>query len=112
MRSVFYSLGANFYQFVTVRFPYVADTAEEIAKMHVAGHLQPPKEVNPELPDELNTIIMKMMARNIEDRYQTPAPLIKALDMYLMHSQSGNNTVPRLNFRLQKPAGGLERLSG
>ena len=107
VRSDIYSLGATFYQFVTGRFPYVADTAEEIAKMHVAGHLQPPKEVNPELPDELNTIIMKMMARNIEDRYQTPAPLIKALDMYLMHSQSGNNTVPRLNFRLQKPAGGV-----
>ena len=80
VRSDIYSLGATFYQFVTGRFPYVADTAEEIAKMHVAGHLQPPKEVNPDLPDELNTIIMKMMARNIEDRYQTPAPLIKALE--------------------------------
>ncbi len=104
VRSDIYSLGATFYQFVTGRFPYVADTAEEIAKMHVAGHLQPPKEVNPDLPDELNTIIMKMMARNIEDRYQTPAPLIKALDMFLMHSQSAKNAVPHLNFRLPKAA--------
>ena len=116
VRSDIYSLGATFYQFVTGRFPYVADTAEEIAKMHVAGHLQPPKEVNPELPDELNTIIMKMMARNIEDRYQTPAPLIKALDMYLLHSQSGNNAVPHLNFRLPKasssvPGGGARPAS-
>ena len=76
VRSDIYSLGATLYQFVTGRFPYVADTAEEIARMHVAGNLTPPKEVNPEVPDELNTIIMKMMARNIEDRYQPPAPLI------------------------------------
>ncbi|MBS1368534.1 MAG: protein kinase [Lentisphaeria bacterium] len=112
VRSDIYSLGATFYQFVTGRFPYVADTAEEIAKMHVAGQLQPPKEVNPEIPDELNTIIMKMMARNIEDRYQTPAPLIKALDMYLMHAHSGKTAVPQLNFRLPKaPAAGGARVA-
>lgn len=101
VRSDIYSLGATFYQFVTGRFPYVADSAEEIAKMHVAGNLQPPKEVNPELPDELNTIIMKMMARNIEDRYQTPATLIKALDLYLQNSvHAGAGAVPQLKFRL------------
>ncbi len=102
VRSDIYSLGATFYQFITGRFPYVADTAEEIAKLHVAGHLQPPKEVNPALPDELNVIIMKMMARNIEDRYQTPAPLIKALEIYLQHSAPGigGAAVPQLKFRL------------
>ena len=106
VRSDIYSLGATLYQFVTGRFPYVADTAEELAKLHVAGKLQPPKEVNPELPDELNTIIMKMMARNIEDRYQTPTPLIKALDMYLEHSAqgAGGAGMPQLKFRL--PTGG------
>lgn len=100
VRSDLYSLGATFYHFVTGRFPYVADSADEIAKMHVAGNLQPPKEVNPNLPDELNTIILKMMARRIEDRYQTPAALIKALDLYLQNSApSGPGSMPHLNFR-------------
>lgn len=105
VRSDIYSLGATLYQFVTGRFPYVADTAEEIARMHVAGNLTPPKEVNPEIPDELNTIIMKMMARNIEDRYQTPTPLMKALDMFMRNYRPAGPNVPTLNLKFgKKPA--------
>ena len=108
VRSDIYSLGATFYQFVTGRFPYVADTAEEIAKMHVAGNLTPPKEINPEIPDELNDIIMKMMARYPEDRYQTPQPLMKALDIFLRNYQSGKSKVPSLNLNFgQKTASRL-----
>ena len=88
VRSDIYSLGATFYQFVTGRFPYPADSPDEMAKLHVAGQLEPPKNVNPELPDELNTIIMKMMARKLDERYQTPEPLIKALDIYLRNYES------------------------
>ncbi len=105
VRSDIYSLGATFYQFVTGRFPYVADTAEELARMHVAGNLTPPKTINPQLPDELNQIIMKMMARNIEDRYQTPAPLIKALEMFLRSYRPAGPAVPQLNFKLPKAGG-------
>ena len=104
VRSDIYSLGATLYQFVTGRFPYVADTAEEIARMHVAGNLTPPKEVNPEIPDELNTIIMKMMARNIEDRYQTPTPLMKALDMFMRNYRPAGPNVPTLNLKFGKKA--------
>ena len=105
VRSDIYSLGATLYQFVTGRFPYVADTAEEIARMHVAGNLTPPKEVNPEVPDELNTIIMKMMARNIEERYQTPTPLMKALDIFMRNYRPAGPNVPTLNLKFgKKPA--------
>ena len=99
VRSDIYSLGATFYQFVTGRFPYVAPTADEIAKMHVAGKLTPPKEINPELPDELNAIIMKMMARDINARYQTPGPLIKALELFQQNHRSATGAVPTLNFK-------------
>ncbi len=110
VRSDIYSLGATFYQFVTGRFPYVADTGDEIARMHVEGKLQPPKEVNPELPDELNAIIMKMMARDINERYQTPEPLMKALDIFLRQNRSATApAVPKLNLKLG--AGGAPALT-
>ena len=99
VRSDIYSLGATFYQFVTGRFPYVAPTADEIAKMHVAGKLTPPKEINPELPDELNAIIMKMMARDINARYQTPGPLIKALELFQQNHRSATGAIPTLNLK-------------
>lgn len=89
VRSDIYSLGATFYHFVTGRFPYVADTAEEITKMHVAGNLTPPQEINPALPDALNAIIVKMMARHIEDRYQLPSELIADLKAFLAAPQGG-----------------------
>ncbi|MBR7104653.1 MAG: protein kinase [Lentisphaeria bacterium] len=92
VRSDIYSLGATFYQFVTGQFPYVADTAEEMSRMHVEGNLTPPKEVNPQLPDALNDIIVKMMARNIEQRYQMPNEIIRDLDAFL-NNPSGRPAV-------------------
>lgn len=83
VRSDIYSLGATFYHFVTGRFPYVADTGDEIARMHVECALQPPKEVNPTLPEELNRIIIKMMEKDINKRYQSAEALIEDLDAYL-----------------------------
>ena len=83
IRSDIYSLGATFYHFVTGRFPYVGKTGDEIARKHIESTLQPPKEVNPALPDELNRIIVKMMEKDINKRYQSAAELIEDLDAYL-----------------------------
>ena len=83
IRSDIYSLGATFYHFVTGRFPYVAKTGDEIARMHIECALQPPKEVNKALPDELNRIIVKMMEKDIQKRYQSADELIADLDAYL-----------------------------
>jgi len=83
IRSDIYSLGATFYHFVTGRFPYVAKTGDEIARMHIESALQPPREVNPKLPEKLNRIIIKMMEKDINKRYQSAEELIGDLDEYL-----------------------------
>lgn len=83
VRSDIYSLGATFYHFVTGRFPYVGKTGDEIARMHIEAQLQPPKEVNKALPDALNRIIVKMMEKDINKRYQGADELVRDLDAYL-----------------------------
>ena len=95
VRSDIYSLGATFYQFVTGEFPY-RGTAEEMARQHVDGNLTPPQEINPELPKQLNDIIVKMMARDITKRYQTPAEVIKDLDAYTSAQEAAHIAVPKL----------------
>ena len=82
-RSDIYSLGATFYQFVTGRFPYEGPDVNEIAKQHVIGNLTPPREVNYNVPEEINRIIVKMMARYPEQRYQSPGEVAKELDAFI-----------------------------
>lgn len=110
-RSDIYSLGATFFHFVTGRFAYVGADVLEITKQHVAGHLTPPKEINPALPDEINRIIVKMMQRDIDRRYQGPQELIDDLDDFLKGKTNAPAIAPAsLGGGLSgaaKPLGGL-----
>ena len=103
VRSDIYSLGATFYQMVTGRYAYVADTVEEMSHKHVEGNLEPPNTVNPDIPDSVNAIIMKMMARKIDERYQTPQELIKDIDDALKgKSISLKKSPPSLSLKLKR----------
>ncbi len=101
IRSDIYSLGATFYQFVTGRFPYPAKDTEEMGELHLRGNLTPPQEINPHIPDAVNDIIVKMMARDITKRYQTPAELILALEDFI-NQQISESTMKIKIFRRRK----------
>ena len=83
IRSDIYSLGATFYHLVTGEFPYVGKDGNEIARQHVEGTLIPPIEKFPSLPAELNRIIIKMMSKSIDERYQSGADLVNDLRNFL-----------------------------
>ncbi len=110
VRSDIYSLGATFFHFVTGRFPYVAPTAEELAHMHNAGNLEPPQKFNPLVPDEINRIIVKMMARQLDNRYQNPKELISDLEAFLANyevevrknGKTGSGKVPKFKVPSRK----------
>ncbi len=78
-RSDIYSLGATFYEFVTGRVAFDGENAQEIAKKHLMEPLIPPRSVNPDVPEAVSRIIMKMMAKNPFMRYQDAAELIDDL---------------------------------
>ena len=74
-RSDLYALGVTFYQMLTGRLPFSAADPMEWVHCHVARNPASPAERLPTVPLVLSEIVMKLLAKMAEDRYQTAAGL-------------------------------------
>jgi predicted ATPase/GAF domain-containing protein/tRNA A-37 threonylcarbamoyl transferase component Bud32 len=70
-RTDFYSLGATFYQLLTRRLPFATTDALELLHCHIARLPPPPHQVDPEIPLAVSNLVMKLLAKTAEDRYQS-----------------------------------------
>ena len=70
-RSDQYSLGAVLYQLTTGRLPYDGETPMSVVIKHINDPLPRPRFLNPHLPDVLEAVIMKAMAKDPDDRYES-----------------------------------------
>lgn len=78
-RADIYALGITFYKILTGEVPYTGDP-EEVMRQHLFEEPLSPRELNDAISDELNAIVLKMLAKNADDRYQSLEEFVTALD--------------------------------
>jgi serine/threonine-protein kinase len=77
-QSDVYSPGVMLYEMVIGKPPYEADTPMAIALMHVHEPLPLPRKIKPDLPEAVELVILKTLAKEPNDRYQSAGELAKA----------------------------------
>ena len=74
-RSDVYSAGCLLYELVTGAPPFTGDSPVAVAYQHVREDPKMPSSINPEIPPELDAILLKAMSKNPANRYQSAAEM-------------------------------------
>src|ERR671925_861396 len=70
-RSDVYSVGIVLYEMLTGKVPFTGDTPLEIAMKHLSEVPVPPSELRDDVPDDLDLVVLRALAKDPEDRYQS-----------------------------------------
>ncbi|HSC90024.1 MAG TPA: Stk1 family PASTA domain-containing Ser/Thr kinase [Gaiellaceae bacterium] len=90
-RSDLYSLGVVMYELLTGTVPFTGDSPVEIAMKHLSATPQPPSERREGMPEELDLVVMRALAKNPTERYQSA----EEMDADLERIQRGLGVSPR-----------------
>ncbi|MEM9218366.1 MAG: adenylate/guanylate cyclase domain-containing protein [Cyanobacteria bacterium P01_F01_bin.150] len=95
-RTDFYSLGITFYELLTRQLPFqtsaLADSLE-LVHYHLAKEPISPQDINPDIPDVIANIVLKLIRKNPEDRYKSTAGIQHDLEAYLYQLEQGKDNI-------------------
>ncbi len=81
-QSDVYSLGIVLYEMLTGKLPYSGDSPISVALKHINEDVLPPRELNPEVPESLENIVLKLVQKDPGRRYQNVDELKRDLSMW------------------------------
>src|SRR5438132_829112 len=82
-RGDIYSLGMTLYELLTLQSPFSALTPHHLIQMITDSRIRPPRQFNADIPKDLETIVLKAVAREPNHRYQTAADFAEDLRRFL-----------------------------
>ena len=93
IRSDLYSLGATLYHLMMGHPPFEAQTAPAVMAKHLTELPRPPRQIDPTLSQLGEVIVLRLLQKRREDRYQTPAELLQKIDDAVRACQAARGVV-------------------
>ncbi len=92
-RTDVYSLGIILYEMLTGRVPYEAETPMGVVVKHITSPLPLPRSINPTIPEPVERVILKALAKDPRDRFARAGQLVSALEAAVV--QAGRDKTAR-----------------
>ena len=93
-RTDIYSFGVMLYEMVTGRVPFNADTPFAIIHDHIYTPLPLPRSVNPNVSEAVERVLLKALAKNMNDRFGTMAEFVTAYEQAVTVGKSTSTQIP------------------
>src|SRR5439155_401419 len=107
-----YSIGVVLFEMLTARAPFEGDSAVAIALKHVNQPPPPPRELRPDIPPQLEAVVLKALAKEAADRYSDADTFIRDLEHARAARPAGVGRLQGRHRSPPRPVSGRQRLPG